>query len=134
MTDEVRSANEATFRAVLATISAGAFAELHAYMTDDLEFDLPYGPSFLPMPIVGLDPWNQMQLATFAMFSSFRSEVDTVYLSTDPDVLIAEYHSTADVARNGNAYANRYIGVVRFRDGKISHWREYHDPRATDVL
>ena len=38
------------------------------------------------------------------------------------------------VVRNGNAYRNRYIGVVRFRDGKISHWREFHDPRATDVL
>ena len=36
--------------------------------------------------------------------------------------------------RNGNAYRNRYIGVVRFRDGKISHWREFHNPQATDVL
>ena len=24
-------------------------------MTDDLVFDLPYGPDFLPMPIVGLE-------------------------------------------------------------------------------
>ena len=48
--------------------------------------------------------------------------------------LIAEYHSDAIVARNGNEYRNRYIAVLRFRDGKISHWREFHDPRATDVL
>ena len=31
-------------------------------------------------------------------------------------------------------YKNRYIGVLRFRDGKISEWKEFHNPKATDVL
>ncbi len=132
--DERRAANRATFEAVLATITAGEFDRLADYMTDDLEFDLPYGPDFLPMPIRGLEPWNQMQHATFAMFRGFRNEADVIYTTTDPDVIIAEYHSQAEVVRNGNEYRNRYVGVLRFRDGKISHWREYHDPRATDVL
>ena len=132
--DERRAANRATFETVLVTITSGEFERLADYMTDDLEFDLPYGPDFLPMPIRGLEPWNQMQLATFAMFRGFRNEADAIYPTTDPDVIIAEYHSEAEVVRNGNEYRNRYIGVLRFRDGKISHWREYHDPRATDVL
>ena len=54
------------FRTVLATVSAGQFDDLAEFMTDDLVFDLPYGPDFLPNPIEGLEAWNQMQLMTFA--------------------------------------------------------------------
>ena len=132
--DERRAANRALFTTVLATISAGDFDRLAEFMTDDLVFDLPYGPDFLPNPIEGREQWNQMQLMTFQLFSSFEQELLEVHECVDPDELIAEYRSDAVVARNGNAYRNRYIGVVRFRDGKISHWREYHDPRATDVM
>ncbi len=129
-----RASNLSVFTSVLATVSAGAFDQLAAFMTDDLEFDLPYGPDFLPNPIEGLEAWNEMQLMTFQLFTSFTLELDEVHECLDPDELIAEYHSNAVVARNGNAYKNRYIGVLRFRDGKISHWREFHNPQATDVL
>jgi ketosteroid isomerase-like protein len=132
--DDRRAANRALFEAVLATISAGEFEKLSQYMTDDLVFDLPYGPDFMPNPIEGLEPWNQMQLMTFQLFDSFRQELLEVHECLDPDELVAEYRSDAVVKRNGNAYRNRYIGVVRFRDGKICAWREFHDPRATDVL
>lgn len=129
-----RAANLALFRSVLATISAGEFDRLAEFMTDDLVFDLPYGPDFIPNPIEGLGPWNQMQLMTFKLFTSFALELGEVHECLDPDELVAEYRSNAVVARNGNAYRNRYIGVVRFRDGKISHWREFHNSQATDVL
>ncbi len=134
MTDDTRVSNRALFETVLETISAGKFEMLADFMTDDLVFELPYGPDFLPNPIEGLEQWNQMQLMTFKMFSSFALTLDRIHECLDPDELIAEYHSDAVVVRNGNAYKNRYIGVVRFRAGKISHWREYHNPQATDVL
>jgi len=132
--DARRAANLAVFETVQATISAGEFERLPEHMTDDLEFDLPYAPSFMAMPMHGLDGWNQMQLMTFGLFSSFRLVLDEVHACLDPDELVAEYHSDAVVKRNGNEYRNRYIGVLRFRDGKICFWREFHDPRATDVL
>jgi len=134
MNDDRRAANRAVFVSVLETISAGDFDRLVEFMTDDLVFDLPYGPDFIPNPIEGLEPWNQMQLMTFQLFDSFRQELLEVHECLDPDQLIAEYRSDAVVKRNGNAYRNRYIGVVRFRDDKICAWREFHDPRATDVL
>jgi uncharacterized protein len=129
-----RARNLEVFTSVLARISAGEFDRLAELMTEDLVFDLPYGPDFIPNPIEGRDQWNQMQLMTFQLFKSFRQTLDAVHACVDPDELVAEYHSDAEVKRNGNAYRNRYIGVLRFRDGMISHWREYHDPRATDVL
>ena len=132
--DERRAANKARFLTVLETVSAGRFEDLGQSMTDDLVFELPYGPAFIPNPIEGLEAWNQMQLMTFALFSSFRLELMEFHDCLDPDELIAEYRSEATVLRNGNEYLNRYIGVLRFRDDKISAWREFHNPQATDVL
>ncbi len=131
---ERRRANQDVFTSVIETVSAGKFDELGTYMTDDLIFELPYGPDFIPNPIEGLEAWNAMQLMTFKLFSSFVLQLVEVHECVDPDELIFEYRSDAVVERNGNAYKNRYIGVVRFRDGKISHWREFHNPEATKVL
>ena len=132
--DERRVANRQVVSTVLDTVSAGKFDQLADYVTDDLVFELPYGPDFMPNPIEGRDAWNQMQLMTFKLFSSFALALIEVHDCVDPDELIAEYRSDAVVERNGNAYRNRYIGVFRFRDGKISHWREFHNPEATKVL
>lgn len=129
-----RAANKQVFAEVQATISAGQFDKLGDFMVDDLLFELPYGPDFMPNPVEGLEAWNQMQLMTFALFDSFRLEPIEYHECLDPDELIAEYRSEATVKRNGNTYKNRYIGVLRFRDGKISHWREFHNPQATEVL
>lgn len=129
-----RAANQALLTSVFETISAGEFDRLRQYMAEDLLFELPYGPSFMPNPVEGLEAWNQMQLETFKLFSSFRLELVEVHECLDADELVAEYRSEAVVVRNGNDYRNRYIGVLRFRDGKISHWREFHDPTATKAL
>ena len=39
-----------------------------------------------------------------------------------------------DMLARESTYLNRYIGVLRFRDGKICAWREFHNPEATRVL
>ncbi|MEY2570844.1 MAG: uncharacterized protein QOE63_1194 [Acidimicrobiaceae bacterium] len=132
--DERRATNRDVVATVFATVSAGKFDQLADLVSDDLVFELPYGPAFMPNPINGRDAWNEMQLMTFKLFSSFALELVEVHECLDPDELIAEYRSVAVVARNGNDYKNRYIGVFRFRDGKISHWREFHNPEATQVL
>lgn len=132
--EEKRTANRQVVSTVLDTVSAGKFDHLADYVTDDLVFELPYGPDFMPNPIEGRDAWNEMQLMTFKLFSSFALELVEVHDCVDPDELIAEYRSDAVVERNGNAYRNRYIAVFRFRDGKISQWREFHNPEATKVL
>ena len=132
--DARRAANKQVFADVQATISAGEFDKLGQFMAEDLHFELPYGPAFMPKEFDGLSTWNDMQLMTFAMFDSFTLIPIEVHDCVDPDELIAEYRSEAKVKRNGNDYVNRYIGVLRFRDGKISHWREFHNPTATEVL
>ena len=132
--DQRRAAHRDLVQTVLQTITEGRYADLAEYVADDLVFELPYGPDFIPNPVEGRDAWDQMQRMTFALFSSFALELVRIHDCHDPDELIAEYKSDAVVARNGNAYRNSYVGVFRFRAGQISHWREYHNPEATQVL
>ena len=52
----------------------------------------------------------------------------TVYPCVDPDLVIAEYTSQGEVIPTGRRYSNRYIGLWRFRDGKVCFTREYLNP------
>lgn len=132
--DPRRAANRATFMAIMEAITRGDYGDLESMVAEDLVFELPYGPSFMPNPVEGRDAWMAMSTQTFAMFSSFVQHVDEVYDLMDPDLLIAEYHSDATVIHNGNEYRNRYIGVLRFRDGLVCGWKEFHNPDATKAL
>ena len=132
--DARRAANRATLTAIMDAITRGDYDDLGSLVTEDLVFELPYGPSFMPNPVEGREAWMAMSTQTFAMFTSFVQHIDEVYDLVDPDVVIAEYHSDATVAHNGNAYRNRYIGVLRFRDGLVCGWKEFHDPEATKAL
>jgi ketosteroid isomerase-like protein len=129
-----RASNRQLFAEVVATISRGEYERLRSHMTDDLVFELPYGPDFMPKRFEGVEPWIQMSLMTFKMFSSFQLELTAVHDCLDPDELVAEYRSDAVVARNGNNYRNEYVGILRFRDGRIAAWKEFHNPDATKVL
>ena len=51
----------------------------------------------------------------------------------DPDKLIVEFTSDGKITTTGKHYANRYIAVYGFRDGKIAWWKEYLNPKIMDA-
>lgn len=122
-----REANEALVRRIMGHISANELPEMIALMHDDLEFELPYGGDMMPAP-VDKGVFASMQEPTFSMFSRFKLEPTIFHAMLDPDELVAEYRSDAEVKATGKAYLNRYIGVFRFKDGKVVAWREFHNP------
>ncbi len=126
--------NTDNVRAVLAHITAAEYDKLADYVTEDLHFELPYASAPIPNSFDGRATWDGMQRMTFKMFTSFRNEPTAIYTTNDPDLVIAEYESNAVVAANGKNYTNMYVGIFRFRDGKICAWREYHNPDATKVI
>jgi len=126
--------NTEIVRRVLAHITAAEYDRLAELVTEDLVFELPYAAAPIPNEFHGRATWDAMQRGTFAMFDSFRNEPTAIYETGDPDVVIAEYQSDAVVKRNGRPYRNRYVGIFRFRDGRICAWREYHNPEATKVI
>jgi ketosteroid isomerase-like protein len=118
-------------RELFAHLSRRDFDAVQALLAEDVEFDLAYAPEFLPMPTRGRQAVGDLVGNVIGgMFEPFRIEVVDTYPAAEPGVVIAEYRSDGTVKHNGNRYENRYVGIFRFRDDKVTFWREYHNPEA----
>ena len=122
-----REANQALVLKIMGHISAGELPEMIDLMHEDLVFELPYGGDLMPGP-VNKQFFAAIQEPTFSQFSRFSIGPTEFHAMLDPDQLVVEYRSDAEVAATGKAYLNRYIGVFRFRDGKVVEWKEFHNP------
>ncbi|MCY4195168.1 MAG: nuclear transport factor 2 family protein [bacterium] len=103
-----------------------------AHYTDDYVLDLPYARADGPDRTQGKEAVRQRLAGAFRVFR-FALEITEVYPCADPDLLIAEYVSEGEVISTGRRYSNRYIGLWRFRDGKVCFTREYYNPETARV-
>ena len=92
--------------------------------------EYPYAPPGLSTPINGRD-------AIVANFQKLRkvlridgvadvSEIGTI----DPNVVVLEFSGRGEGLISKEAYDQRYIVVIRLRDGSISHYKDYWNPIA----
>lgn len=63
-------------------------------------------------------------------FETFR--YTAVHETADPEVTVLEYELGGTVLTTGRQASAPFIAVMRVRDGRIVHWREYQDTRAID--
>jgi ketosteroid isomerase-like protein len=125
-----------TVRALFTRLSARDFESMGELLDDDVEFDLAFAPEFLPMPTKGRTAVLELVGNVIGgMFEPFSIGITELYPGADPEVIVAEYASDAVVKHNGNRYENRYVGIFRVVEGKVTFWREYHNPEeATRAL
>ncbi len=130
---QLREANVARFRSVVEKMSTARSLDTVEDITEDFEFELPYGPGGQPLKVAGKEAWREMNATTWAMFEGEHIvlEVTRVHEMLSPNTLIAEYRSNGKVKHTGKPYENRYIGVFEFRDGLICRWTEFHNPEIT---
>ncbi|PRX99036.1 nuclear transport factor 2 family protein [Allonocardiopsis opalescens] len=104
------------------------FAELFA---EDGVLELPFAPPGRPSVVRGRAA-IRAELAAIAetplVHREFRDMA--VYRTDDPEVVIAEYDAHGEVAGTGRGYVLRYVQVLRVREGRIAHWRDYFNPLA----
>ena len=62
------------------------------------------------------------------MFERMDFTFDEWYEIADPDAVIVEYRSHCPRLGNKGVYQNVYIGVFRFRNDKITLYKEYLNP------
>jgi len=61
----------------------------------------------------------------------FLGVSDVVKHSTgDPEVFILEFAGAGRAVATGEPFEQRYISVIRLRDGRIAHYRDYWNPIA----
>jgi ketosteroid isomerase-like protein len=61
-------------------------------------------------------------------FEEFRDVV--IHETADPEVIVAEYAVVASLPGSGRRASAAFAVVLRARDGRIVHWREYQDRAA----
>ena len=100
-----------------------------AHYTDDYVMELPYAHPDKPDITEGKEAVRERLVRAFKIFR-FTLHITEVYPCVDPDLIIAEYTSQGEVIPTGRRYSNRYIGLWRFRGGKVCFTREYLNPEA----
>lgn len=59
-------------------------------------------------------------------FDEFR--LVAAHQSINPDVAVLEYEGKGKAVQTGRSYQQKCITVLTFRDGRISHWKDYWNP------
>ncbi len=131
--NERRAGNRAVVEQAFGLLSQMRHRELADLITEDIDFELPFGPGQKALVVRGRERWLALNDATWPAFARFSLAIAAVYELADPDALVIEYQSDGLVRSTGKPYRNRYIGVFRFRDGRICAWREFHNPEITAI-
>jgi ketosteroid isomerase-like protein len=110
---------------VFEALGAADVDALDDLYTDDYVLELPYAKPD-PVRVEGRAPVQEYLRGAFGVFR-FELALTGVHELVNGD-LMAEYTSEGTVIPTGRRYANAYVGLWRFRDGRVSATREWYDP------
>ena len=91
-----------------------------------MEFPFAYGD--LPRRIEGREALasHLSMLATLITFD--RMGEPTIIPSTDPDTVVIEFEGFGKGMATGEPYEQRYVSIIRTRNGRIVHYKDYWNP------
>jgi len=105
------------------------FDTFGSFLTEDTLFEWPYRPlADFPASMVGGEAFVAASREGMESCLPYGHKVDRFYDQCDPDTLIVEYHTATTHIPSNKAYANRYLGILRFEGDKVVYWKEYVNP------
>lgn len=123
-----REQNQGVIEDLFGMISSGRYADVGSLVSEDLYFELPYGPGRKALEVRGRSAFLALNEKTWPGFRRFELSIADVHQMLDPDKLVVEYRSDGEILATGKPYLNRYVGIFGFRDGVICEWHEFHNP------
>jgi ketosteroid isomerase-like protein len=112
----------------LSNLVSSKHSDLMEMLTEDAVMEFPYHLPTTPTQLVG----KQEIVKYFAgienlmTFDEFR--LVAAHQTINPDAAVLEYEGTGKAVQTGRFYQQKYITVLIFRDGRISHWKDYWNP------
>ena len=101
-------------------------------LADDVVIETPFAAPGRPTRTEGKQrvlEYTQAGRAVFpVLFDDCRNVV--VHETADPEVIVVEYELVGTHRATGVTASAPFIGVLRTRDGKLAHWREYQHTLA----
>jgi uncharacterized protein len=116
------------------TLSGDAddLADLYA---PDAVIESPFAPPGVPSRLEGREAIREYSRRVVA--SPLRLEeydVSELYQTQDPEVVIVEVRAKVTLTTTGQSVAATSIQVLRIRDGQITLFRDYANPRVLEDL
>ena len=91
------------------------------------------GPPGTPVRLEGREAIREY--SRHVMASPLRMEdfeVVELYQTQDPEVVIAEMRAKGTVATTGRPFTTTSVQIIRIREGRIVHSRDFADPRILE--
>ncbi len=95
---------------------------------DNVVVDLPYAPQHHTGKLDGKAHVLRFLTNIGVYFEGVQIGEPTIYETSDPNVVIAEYTGSSTSKETGLPYNQNYVAFVTVKDGKIQHIREYYNP------
>lgn len=119
-------------KSAFAAMARGDADAAVAHYTEDYSIEFPYPVARGDFRVAGRETVRDYLAAAFCVFR-FELTIDVVHPSSDPDLLIAEYHGRGRALATSRPYDNRYVGFWWFRGDAICRTREYYDQGVADA-
>jgi hypothetical protein len=120
-------------RQVILDRDADGFAALFA---PDAVIEMPFaGTPESPMRLAGRDAIGEY--ARRVMASPLRLEdfdVTALHHTQDPEVVVVEMRSAGTFTASGRTFSVTSVQILRIRDGLITLFRDFADPRVADEI
>lgn len=124
---EKSRAMTAAVRDVLAAVSVADGDRARPFFADDLKMELPFSRPPFPQERRGGDTISASLTGSKAILQDFTLKPTKFYPSPETDSIVVEAESSGKLVKGGD-YANQYVFIFTFVNGKIALWREYFDP------
>ncbi|MET0246722.1 MAG: nuclear transport factor 2 family protein [Sphingomonas sp.] len=127
MTDEIESFS-ALLRVALGDRIAADATSFLDMLADDAVMDFPYAPPGMTTRLDGKAAIARHLQDLGGQIAFDRMGQPTVFATTDPDVTLVEFDGFGRGVSTGEPYDQRYLSIIRTRDGRIVHYRDYWNP------
>jgi uncharacterized protein len=129
MTETLGSFSLMLQRALGDRLDSDAFT-FHDMFDPDGVMEFPFSYGDLPRRIEGREALadHLSMLATLITFD--RMSVPTVIETTDPETVVLEFDGFGTGIATGEPYEQRYVSIIRTRNGRIVHYKDYWNPLA----
>jgi ketosteroid isomerase-like protein len=97
-------------------------------VTDDVVMEFPFSPPGIVTRLEGKQAIADHLQRLGGLLEISSMSAPTVHRSVDPDHFVLEFEGHGRGLATGEPYDQQYISVIRLRDGKIAHYRDYWNP------
>lgn len=97
-------------------------------VADDFVMEFPYAPAGGMGRLDGREALAAYLPKVAGMITIDTLTAEAVHRGAEPGLVVIEFAATGRGNATGLSYDQRYISVVRARDGRIAHYRDYWNP------